>query len=87
MQAVERWQVQGLVIDEDPAVIGGALRAVTMLMLHKDDIGADLYPQVLDLIIRLIAEGLANSAERNTFDATDKPTAHASGTRASSCYV
>ena len=59
IEAVARWQALSLVIDEQPEVIGGVMRAVTMLMLHKDDIGAELYPQVVDLMIRLIAEGLA----------------------------
>jgi AcrR family transcriptional regulator len=61
VQAVAGWQAQSLVIDEPPEVIAGILRAVTMLMLHKDDIGSDIYPEVIDLMIRLIAQGLARS--------------------------
>jgi AcrR family transcriptional regulator len=59
VQAIARWQQMSLVIDENPHVIAGVIRAVTMLILHKDDIGTQIYPQVLDLMIRLIAEGLA----------------------------
>jgi AcrR family transcriptional regulator len=63
-QAVARWQAKGLVIDEDPQVVGGVIRAVTMLLLHKEDIGAEVYPSVIDLTIRLIAAGLAGENNR-----------------------
>lgn len=59
IQAVTGWQAQGLVIGEPPEVITGVIRAVTMLMLHKEDIGDEIYPQVIDLMIRLVAQGLA----------------------------
>lgn len=66
VQAVTSWQAHGLVIHEPPEVIAATIRAVTMLILHKDDLGQDLYPQVIELMIRLIAQGLArtSSAER-----------------------
>lgn len=55
---VEREQRAGRIVDRDARVIVGVLRAVTMLTLHRDDIGSDIYDAVLELVIELLADGL-----------------------------
>lgn len=55
---VEQGQERGKIVDQNPEVVSGVLRGVTMLTLHKDDIGEDLYPDVLGLMIELVAAGL-----------------------------
>ena len=56
---ITMWQKQGAVIDRKPEVIGGLLRAVFTLTLHKKEIGEDIFQEVLELLIELIAKGMA----------------------------
>ncbi|MEM8532794.1 MAG: TetR/AcrR family transcriptional regulator [Chloroflexota bacterium] len=63
IQLVAQAQKEGVFIDEQPEVIAGVLRGITMLMLHKDDIGKE-YPEVLELTIKLIAKGLASTKDQ-----------------------
>ncbi len=55
---ITMWQKQGAVIDRKPEVIGGLLRAVFTLALHKKEIGEDIFQEVLELLIELIAQGI-----------------------------
>lgn len=52
-------QQAGAVIDGDPLVIGATIRSVCFLAIHQADIGEDIYPQVKDLLISIVAKGLA----------------------------
>lgn len=49
---------QGVLKEQDPEVINGVMRAVLMLRLFKEQIGSDLFPKVMDVIIDYVAEGL-----------------------------
>jgi AcrR family transcriptional regulator len=60
---VQQGQARGQVIDGDPETIAGAIRAITLLSLHKDDIGPDAYPAVIDFLITLVARGLTRQEE------------------------
>ncbi|MCK2215203.1 TetR/AcrR family transcriptional regulator [Actinomadura sp. ATCC 31491] len=45
--------------DDDPEVIVGVLQAVLMMPLHRDRLARpDLYPQILDRLIDIVATGL-----------------------------
>lgn len=53
-------QERGEVVPGDPEVLAGVLRSVTMLTLHKEDIGST-YPEVLETMIGLVADGLTRT--------------------------
>jgi AcrR family transcriptional regulator len=55
---INLWQKQGSVIERSPEVIGGLLRAIFTLALHKKEIGEDIFPEVLELLINLISQGI-----------------------------
>jgi len=55
---VERGQREGWIVAGHPDAVVGVLRAVTMLTLHKREIGEEHYPEVLDLMIASVADGL-----------------------------
>jgi AcrR family transcriptional regulator len=59
---VRRWQTQGDLADGRPLVVASALRAVTLLTLHKDEIGREVYPDVMAMLIDAVAAGLASRA-------------------------
>lgn len=63
VEFVRERQREGQIMGRDPEVIGGLIRAVTMLTLHKEDIGERIYPEVMDLAIELIAAGLTTAEE------------------------
>ncbi|GBF34402.1 transcriptional regulator [Desulfocucumis palustris] len=52
---------RGILKEQDPEVIEGVMRAVMMLRLIKDRIGADLFPKIMDLIIDYVSEGLTGT--------------------------
>ncbi len=60
----ERWHEQGRVRGPDPKVVASVIRAMGFMTLHRDDIGADLYPATRDLMIDAIAAGLADTERR-----------------------
>jgi len=49
---------RGIIRNEDPVIIVGIIKALLMLQLFKDKIGADIFPAVMDQIISYVAEGL-----------------------------
>lgn len=57
---VRAWRSAGQLIEARSEVIAGALRAVTLLTLHRDEIGAAVYPDVMDLLIHAVAAGLTD---------------------------
>ena len=54
---VREGQERGEVVAGDPEVISGVIRSVAILPLHKKEIG-DTYPEVLEMMIGLVARGL-----------------------------
>lgn len=58
---VETWYEAGEVSGPDPRTIASAIRAVSLLTLHQEDIGEDLYDETRDLIIESVAAGLTDT--------------------------
>ena len=48
----------GRIVGADPDAVVGALRAVTLVTLHRGDLGEALYPSVMKLLIESLARGL-----------------------------
>jgi AcrR family transcriptional regulator len=46
------------IIKAKPEVIAGLLRAIVMLYFHQEEIGREIYPEVIDLLADIIADGL-----------------------------
>jgi AcrR family transcriptional regulator len=57
---VEEWYEAGKVSGPDPRTVASAIRAVSFLTLHQDDIGEELYPETRDLVIRSVVAGLTD---------------------------
>jgi hypothetical protein len=45
-------------VDGDPQIVLGVLRAVLLTPLHKDHLGADLYPAIVDRLVDAVVEGI-----------------------------
>jgi AcrR family transcriptional regulator len=45
-------------IDTPPEIIAGLLRGIVILSSHKDEIGREIYPEVVDLLADIVANGL-----------------------------
>lgn len=59
---VDRRRAEGALLDADPDVIVGVLRAVLLLPAHEEELG-EHYQAVVDLLIDLVAAGLTPKEE------------------------
>jgi hypothetical protein len=50
-QLVEIWRRKGKLKVDNPPLISGVFRAIFFLQLHKQDIGEQVFPQVVDLLL------------------------------------
>ena len=48
-------------IEARPEVIAALLQSIILLYFHQDEIGREIYPEVLDLMADLVADGLVKS--------------------------
>jgi len=49
---------RGVFKEREPEVINGVLHAIMLLRVHKEELGPDLFPKIMDVIIDSIAEGI-----------------------------
>lgn len=63
---VAQAQADGRLVAADPEVVVGALRAVTLITLHRGELGDALYPSVMELLIDGLARGLTPAAAPRT---------------------
>ncbi|MBN2655611.1 MAG: TetR/AcrR family transcriptional regulator [Spirochaetales bacterium] len=55
---VETWKEKGKLKVEDPKLVTGVFRALFFLYLHKRDIGEEVFPSVVDLLLESSIEKL-----------------------------
>lgn len=55
---VQRAQERGELVRGVPEVLAGVIQAVTLLVLHRETIGEQLYPNVVAAMIKAVAAGL-----------------------------
>jgi AcrR family transcriptional regulator len=58
---VQDWHAEGRLRGPDPETVASAIRAVSMLALHREDIGEEQFEETLDLVIESVAAGLVES--------------------------
>lgn len=58
---VEAWYEAGDLRGPDPETVAHAIRAVTFITLHREDVGPERYPAVRDLLVEAVAAGLTVS--------------------------
>jgi hypothetical protein len=73
---VRQGQARGSIIEGDPEIIAGAIRAITLLSLHKDDIGHAAYPAVINLLIDLVASGVTRTEPPEVHATFDQDSDH-----------
>lgn len=60
---IREGQEAGVVSDGDPEILAGVIRSVVALSLHRDDIGREIYPEVMEKMIGLVSDGLTRKDE------------------------
>lgn len=58
MDFISENQENGLIINADPSVISGVIRAAMLLVVHKKDFGEDIFPQVKEIMFQAAASAL-----------------------------
>ncbi|UQZ76909.1 TetR/AcrR family transcriptional regulator [Niallia circulans] len=53
-----KWQKSNVLVNKDSAIITGAIRGFFMMLLHKQEIGEEVYPDVVDLLAECLSAGL-----------------------------
>ncbi|WP_227355925.1 TetR/AcrR family transcriptional regulator [Haladaptatus salinisoli] len=60
---VEDWYDDGKVVGPDPETIMETIRAVSRIVLQRDQIGEERYPQVRETLVAAVAAGLTREDE------------------------
>ncbi len=60
---LRKWQENGILIDKDPEVITGVIRGFFMMLLHKKEIGEEVYHEAVDLLAESLALGIVRGGE------------------------
>lgn len=55
---VERWYDEGRIVGPDPETVAHAIRAVTFVSLHREDVGEKRYQAVRNTLVAAVAAGL-----------------------------
>lgn len=58
---IEIWQKEGRIIEKDPELIISVIRAVVFISLYKKEIGEEIYPETIDLLIEIVTKGLTTN--------------------------
>jgi AcrR family transcriptional regulator len=64
-ELLSRLRETGRVKPVRPRVMSGLLHALFLLHLHRDEIGKDVFPVVLELLIDLVADAVIEDGGRN----------------------
>ncbi|QLG27643.1 TetR/AcrR family transcriptional regulator [Halorarum halophilum] len=57
---IENWYDEGKVIGPDPETIAETIRAVSRIVLQREQIGEERYPEVRDTLVAAVAAGLTD---------------------------
>ena len=58
VEFVAAWRQAGVTIASEPQMVSSLIRALFLMSLHEDDIGADMYAKVIDTYAELLANYL-----------------------------
>lgn len=58
MPVIEAWQAQGILSGVEPDLIVSLFQALVLLTLHKEQIGEELFPATMELLVDIIAQGI-----------------------------
>jgi len=64
MNLIQYLQNHSELVREPPEVIVGLFRGLFFVSLYEDEIGKDIFPEVMDLLFRSIAKGLTQTEEQ-----------------------
>jgi AcrR family transcriptional regulator len=55
---IKEMQRKSGMIQKDPKIIAGLLRAVFIMVLHKKEVGEELFPEIIELLAESLSRGL-----------------------------
>lgn len=55
------WKERGVVLQHEPRIVAGLIRSLFFVSLHEADFGDDVYLDVVELLIDMVAERLVGS--------------------------
>lgn len=55
---MKKWQDKGLINETDPELIIGSIRSLVLLSFHKEQIGKDVYPEIIEFLLDKICSSI-----------------------------
>ena len=65
METIGVYQEKGIMKVADPDILAGMFHSLFLLHLHKQEIGTDIFDQVIGLLLDLISDSLIDTGDRN----------------------
>lgn len=65
IEFVRHFQEKSNLKQSDPEIIIALFRAIFTVTFHKNEIGPDVYPAVIDLLVDVVAKGLVDNREHS----------------------
>ena len=65
METIGVYQEKGIMKVADPDILTGMFHSLFLLHLHKQEIGTDIFDQVIGLLLDLISDSLIDTGDRN----------------------
>lgn len=62
---IKKWQKQGKIKKRDPKIIHSFFKSLSFIKEHEKQIGEEIYPQVQELLIETIAEGITKTKKQH----------------------
>ena len=61
---INKWRTEGSIKDIRPEVVAGLVRCLFVIPLYKKELGGDVYPEVVDLMVDMVTDGLIKEGEQ-----------------------
>jgi AcrR family transcriptional regulator len=58
---IAAWRENGVVIEADPAIVAGLLRALFFVSLHQADFNPEAYPVLMEMLVDMVADRLVRA--------------------------
>jgi AcrR family transcriptional regulator len=65
MDSIHSYQRERVMTAAEPKVLAGLFHGLFLLYLHREDIGTDVFDDVMGLLLDVTADGLVNTGDRN----------------------
>jgi AcrR family transcriptional regulator len=67
---LSKWQEDGIIVQQDTNLLANVIKGVFLLTTHRDEIGEEIYPAVMDFYIDMITDQITEKNKTDRSNAT-----------------